>query len=562
MKKMVLTSIITCFLLTGVMAKSIHSTKADFEEEVFYYADFEGKVVTPTVPPDKVTDFIWAQEYLECKTETHNNSNMLYMSAASRNNDYSTLGGFGTGAKSNLAKLREGEPYQVSTYLEIHNMDYCEVEAVCGGNKWGAVRVHADGHLSSDPGGNNMVDVFYENNILSFKFTYTFNIDQNMNGYITFKAFNSNGGYAYFDNCKIASTEYVMEGTFEEYPVGVYNAMDDYGYRTIIYAHNSDIQTEIAKENNNKFLKFSYDNDSTEGKGVFYFNKLQFLNMNREYIFSFNLNTENVTRLYLRYGGDWISDKQEVSINMSNNEVTITGEKISQATYSHGLVTLRFTVSQLDGSASDSYQFQVITENVNGQKSTISVDNTKFKLIPVLSSIVVDATNAKRKFAYGETFAYGGVKVTGINSDGTTFIINPNDCEYSGYDMNIEGKQNVIVSYQGLQDIYVIEVVRVLQELIIDTTNVKKTYGYGEKLDLTGLVVKVSYVDGGEQDVLEHNALALYGYAVFAGGFNSQKNGTYTITIVYKHLFKTFDVTVSFDESYSTDGITYEKIGG
>ena len=562
MKKIVFASVLACLLVTGVVGKSSYDSHATFEEEVFYYADFEGKVVNATVPPDKVTDFIWAQEYLECKTETHNGSNMLYMAAASRTNDYSTLGGFGTGSKSNLAKLREGEPYQVSTYLEIHDMDYCEVEAVCGGNKWGAVRVHADGHLSSDAGGNNMTDVFYRNNILTFKFTYTYNADQSMNVYITFKAYNSNNGYAYFDDCKIASTEYIMEGTFEQYPVGVFDGRDDYGLRTILYAQSTEIQTEIASESNNQYLKVSYDAASAEGMGIFYFNKLHFLNMGREYIFTFNLSTSNVTRLYLRYGGDWISDKQEVSINMSNNQVTITGDKISEATFADGLVTLRFTVSQLSGSAADSYQFQVITENVAGERGVINVDNTKFRLIPVLSSIEVDASNAKRKFAYGETFAYGGVKITGINSDGTTFIIDPNACEYSGYDMNLEGKQNVVVTYQGKQDIYTIEVMRVISELIIDTTNVKKTYGYGEELDLTGLVVKVSYLDGGGQDVLEHNALAYYGYSVFAGGFNSRKNGTYTITVIYKTLIKTFDVTVSFDEGYSFDGIDYQGIGG
>ena len=563
MKKLIFASAVACLLVTGVVGRASYNSRATFEEEVFYYADFEGKVVNANIPPDKVTDFVWAQEYLDCKTETHNGSNMLYMKAMTKPNDYSTLGGFGTGSKSNLAKLREGEPYQVSTYLEIHNMDYCEVEAVCGGNKWGAVRVHSDGHLSSDPGGNNMVDVFYVNNILSFRFTYTFNVDQSMNGYITFKAYNSNNGYAYFDNCKIASTEFVMEGTFEQYPAGEFDGKNDSGLRTTFYTQTADMTStsEIVEQSNNKFLRISYDCSVNNEQAVFYFNKLQFLNMNREYIFSFNLNTQNITSLSLRYGGAWISENQQININPVNGTIEKVGDKILAVSFVNNLVTIRYKVSPLDGSQADSYQFEVRAVATNGANAKIDIDNTRFEQIPVLSSISVDSLNAKTKFAFGDTFTYQGIVVTGHNSDGSTTPINASDCEYSGYDMNQEGNQIVFVTYQGLQSFYQINVSRVLSEMNIDTTNVKKNYGKGEKLDLTGLVVTVSYVDGGQGETLEHNSLMLYGYAVFAGGFDSNKPGTYTIEIIYRHLKKSFQVTVSFEENYNFDGISYEGIG-
>ena len=97
MKKLIFASAVACLLVTGVVGRASYNSRATFEEEVFYYADFEGKVVNANIPPDKVTDFVWAQEYLDCKTETHNGSNMLYMKAMTKPNDYSTLGGFGTG---------------------------------------------------------------------------------------------------------------------------------------------------------------------------------------------------------------------------------------------------------------------------------------------------------------------------------------------------------------------------------------------------------------------------------------------------------------------------------
>ena len=563
MKKLIFASAVVSLLCLGALSGSLKSVNADFEEEVLYYADFEGKVVTSTIPPDKVTDFIWAQEYLDCKTETHNGSTMLYMKAANKTNDFSSLGGFGTSAKSNLAKLRQGEPYRVTTYLEFANMDFVEVEAVCGGNKWGAIRVYANGNLLADPGGNNMVDVSYKNHVLDFKFTYAFNVDAGVNGYITFKAYNSNNGYCYLDNCKIAKSQYVMEGTFEQYPAGVFAGNNDGGLRTTFYTQTADMTStsEIVEQSNNKFLRISYDCTVDNDQAVFYFNKMQFLNMNREYIFSFNLNTQNITALTLRYGGRWITENQQIDINPVSGTINKTGDKIYAVSFVNNLVTIRYKVSPLDNSQADSYQFEVRAVATNGSNAKIDIDNTRFEQIPVLSSISVDPLNVKTRYAFGDTFTYQGLVVTGHNSDGSTVAINASDCEYTGYDMNQEGNQIVFVTYQGLQSFYQINVSRVLREMSIDTTNVKKNYGKGEKLDLTGLVVTVSYTDGGQGETLEHNALMLYGYAVFAGGFDSNKPGTYTIEIIYRHLKKSFQVTVSFEEEYNFDGISYEGIG-
>lgn len=567
MKKVLLISLLAGVLCFAGVGSSKKAVTALNEEDILYYADFEGKVVNANIPPDKVTDFIWAQEYLDCKTETHNGSNMLYMKAAlgTASNEYFTaFGGFGTAAKSNLAKLRQGEPYQVSTYMEFGNCDFVEVEAVCGGNKWGAIRVFSNGNILSDPGGDNIVDASYKNNVLQFKFTYTFNKDQGVNGYITFKAHNSNNAYCYLDNCMIAKASCMMEGTFEQYPVGAFDGTDNTGLRTTFYTETADMtsNSEIVEQNNNKFLRISYNNTSDTEQLVFYINKLKFLNMDREYVFSFNLNTQNVSAISFRYGGRWIdTNQQQINIDVAGHSISKIGDKMLEVSYVENVVTIRFMVFAINNSSSDPYQFEVGVTATNGQTAIIDLDNTRFVQIPVLSSISLNTVNVKTRYAFNDTFTHQGLVVTGHNSDGTTITISADDCEYSGYDMAMEGNQIVFVTYQGLQARYQINVSRVLQEMSIDATNVKKIYGYGESLDLTGLVVVVSYVDGGANQTLEHNALKRYGYAVFAGGFDSHKQGTYTIEILYKHLRKSFQVTVSFEESYDVGGVSYEGVG-
>ena len=568
MKKFLLTSLLAGLLCVGVVANTSKSAIAYDEEDVPYFADFEGKVVNDQVPPDRVTDFIWAQQYLECRTVQHNGSNMLYMTAADgtdQNGYFTAFGGFGTASKSNLAKLRQGEPYEVSLYMEFANCDFVEVEAVCGGTKWGAIRVFSNGNILADPGGDNLVDASYKNHILKFKFTYSFNADYEggVNGFITFKANHALNAYCYFDDCKIAKTPYMMEGTFEEYPVGEFDGSNDFGYRTIVYTQTADMTStsEIVEESNNKFLRISYDCDKVTSQEVFFLNKLKFLNMNREYIFSFNLNTQHVSSLSLRYGGRWFSDQQQVNIDISGNSISKIGDKILEVSYASNLVTIRFIVSPLDGTTAESYQFGFYAIADNGEKAIIDIDNTRFVQIPVLASISLNTANVVNKFAFGDTFSHQGLTVIGHNSDGTTFSINADDCEYSGYSMSTEGNQIVTVTYQGFTAIYQISVYRVLNNMIINIDNVKRNYGYGEPLDLTGLQVYVTYDDEFEGSTLTHNALRLYGYAVFAGGFDSHKQGTYVIEILYHHLRKSFEVYVSFDEAYSFNGISYEGVG-
>ena len=60
-------------------------------------------------------------------------------------------------------------------------------------------------------------------------------IDENVNGYITFKAFNSNNGYCYFDNITIRHVDNQIEGTFDEYPLGTFDGTASDQYKTIIY---------------------------------------------------------------------------------------------------------------------------------------------------------------------------------------------------------------------------------------------------------------------------------------------------------------------------------------
>ena len=60
----------------------------------------------------------------------------------------------------------------------------------------------------------------------------------------------------------------------------------------------------IIDDNGNNKLKISYTPTKVnEGESVFYFNKMQFMNKEREYEFSFDLEVNNISKLFLSLSG-------------------------------------------------------------------------------------------------------------------------------------------------------------------------------------------------------------------------------------------------------------------
>ena len=531
------------------------------EDEIAYSADFEGITINSSNPPDKPTGFVWAQDYLNCKTEFHNGSNMLYATAASKENDFSSIGGFGTASKSNLAKLKEGEPYQVDCYLEYFNMDFIEVEFLGGSDKWGAARLYKDSYVRNDNGGNNMTDVSYKNNILSFKFTYSFNINENVNGYITFKAFNSNNGYCYFDNITIRHVDNQIEGTFDEYPLGTFDGTASDQYKTIIYCQTNDMTSNpsIIDDNGNNKLKISYTPTKVnEGESVFYFNKMQFMNKEREYEFSFDLEVNNISKLYIIYGGTWISERSEIVIDFDSLSTTINGTIFSSANYANNKLTMKYTVPSW---SADYAQMVIIAEAKEIKEASLIIDNTKMTMTPIIQSLEVDVSEGKTTFNFGDQFSSEGIKIYVIYSNGDKYQIENSQCVFEGFDNATEGKQIITVSYENVSTTYQIEVNRVPSYLKLDISNVKLSYGFNEPLDFSNLIVELVYVDEGENKVLAHDALREDGYAIFTSGYNPLKEGTYTIIVIYKNLVATFEVSVEFDLTVDFEDIIYEGTG-
>ena len=554
-KKIFVLALILATFTVGVIVYASATNKVSAEEHV-YYADFEGMVVNENSTVDNNTGFIWANNWKAAKTVRRNNSTMLEMPLYD-SSEYTTVGGFGISAKSNLARCVAGEPYDVETYFEMVNVDYAFVEFVGGDGNWGCVIIYSDGRVMERTGGSNMSNVSYINNILKFTFKMAYNESEGVNGYIKFTAYNSQNGKIYFDNVSIDRSDYMINDSYEQMPIGEFSTHESPIFNHYHTAEN--VKSEFVKVGNDTKAKMSFTlAQSTEGAEVFYINKLAFLNLNRDYDMSIDLETSNVDKIWIYQGGTWCEPNSYIIVDITNNSVSVQGSKITDVSYVNNKLSFKFNTA-VDFNDSKQFQFVVQVKDANVE-SYIMLDNFVITQKPVVTEINIEHGDVKKRYIYGEELVLDGLTVEGIYSDSSSKKIELSDCVVTGYDKFKPGRQVITVTYGNVYKTFEVYVSRVIKELIVNSSEIKNTYNYGEKIDLSNLTVYASYIDEGDNLELDHKA-ALGGYAIDLGGYDEYTPGTYTITIYYLDAHVTFDVVVNGKTTVTFDDYSYVGTG-
>ena len=161
----------------------------------------------------------------------------------------------------------------------------------------------------------------------------------------------------------------------------------------------------------------------------------------------------------------------------------------------------------------------------------------------ILNEITVKAPD-KIEYKQGEDLDLTGMEVTAHYSDGKEEVLPEGSYTVSGYDAQQVGEQTITVTYGDQTATFVVTVTEksdpVDPEVTLDKITVKAPdkieYKQGEDLDLTGMEVTAHYSDG-KEEVLPEGSYTVAGY-------DANKVGKQTITVIYKDQTATFDVTV------------------
>ena len=175
----------------------------------------------------------------------------------------------------------------------------------------------------------------------------------------------------------------------------------------------------------------------------------------------------------------------------------------------------------------------VVTVTASTFTAQCNVTVNEKAVAPTLSSITV--TGYKERYELNEALS---IVVKAQYSDRTEKTLAASEYQVTGFDSSTAGSKTVVVSYQGKQQTFTVEVVRpaekVIASIAIAQEPTKKEYQLNQTLDLRGLKVVATYTDGTSAEIFNYGNSPL----------DSSTPGEKTITISAGEKTATFKVTV------------------
>jgi hypothetical protein len=143
----------------------------------------------------------------------------------------------------------------------------------------------------------------------------------------------------------------------------------------------------------------------------------------------------------------------------------------------------------------------------------------------------------KNYYVSGEAIDITTLSVMAYYSDNTSDAVSIGVENISGFDSSTAGEKTVTVSYGGKTATFTVTV-RMIESIVITSPPAQFAYAIGETLDLTGLVIRITYTTGSTEQLSNINGLSI-------SGFDSSTAGSKTITVTYGGKSATFPVIVN-----------------
>ena len=247
-----------------------------------------------------------------------------------------------------------------------------------------------------------------------------------------------------------------------------------------------------------------------------------------------------------------ILDTANVKTVVEWNEDLDLTNLVVKAVYDEGKVTTtlksneyKISLGNFDKTVANTY---TITVTFKEKSATFEVI-VKERPAPVATAITIDTANVKKAYEWGEAFDATNLVVTKTMDYGNPQVATNEEIEVDSslFNAEVAGTYTIVVKLKNTNYSQSFEVTvkerpaPVILGIEIDTTNVKKSFNWGEAFNANNLVVII--VKNYGENVTATSDL----YEVISTNFNSQVAGTYTITVLLSgtNYSKTYTVTVS-----------------
>lgn len=548
MKKLLLV-LLPLLLITNQVGNraNAHAIETTLKDQVLYAEDFESYAVNTT--SDEIYNskkLMWFESgNLTASVKDYKEGKALnYVINSSC--EYAPLGGIGTSAINNLAKIQLGVVYTLSLRIDLLDVplnSYLFIEVQDNVNGWTGVKIQGDNTPIILSEGNTF-NVSYEDNLLEFSF-HGGRVSNQENSWVKLTTQNYEVGSQFILD-DFAITEKVSNRSllnfsqdFESLAVGAKAEANNLSDIPNVYSTFNDL--EIKEKDNNHYLEGNVTNSNkTDMWSKCYFNNLTMLTSDVDYRISFDFLDFNFSEFYICYneGG-----RPCVTYSTTGYLSTDPSSYLIGGTFDGQHLTFEFKPSTSAGFGQ--FWNQVALVFKHNDDLHFEIDNLLIENLGFASDhIEVNTNGMSLKYLTGDKLDFSDLSVKLYRKNGDERVLASDEyiVDTSAVNMHQEGSYEVkIIVVDETGNIFE-ESLQIQVEndpfvglQIIQRPN-KLKYLLGEELDLTGLKVKALYQSGREID-LDISELSVE-------GFDSSTLGKKVLTVTYEGLQDMFTVTV------------------
>ena len=414
-------------LMTFPMLMSTQTIKVKAEESTLNNSIYEEDFETLNVGDNgdaiyNSKNLFWFDGGVTASVVEYNESKALQYKV-NNNNEYTTFGGIGTGAISNLAKLTTGERYVFSADLSMTGLTgsselFIEYQV----NSWTGVKIsNSDVTVLNNA---STFDAKYENGKLTFTFIGGKKGDEN--GWIKITAHNyTSESSVVFDNFSIEKETldvFDYDMNFENLAIGTNAPANNLSNIPNIYNGTNELSIAINGDESNHYIEISKNGTGSDVWDKFYINGLNKLVSDTNYRITMDILETNCTEFYICYneGG-----QPCVTYNPSGYVGKDTNEFILGGSFDGKHLTFDFKPS-VNKDATWWQQVAIIIKHSSDM--ILKMDNIKvFKLDNLTNAFTLDTSKVKLEYGLNEEFNLTNLEGTLVRTNGNARKVTQNE---------------------------------------------------------------------------------------------------------------------------------------
>lgn len=414
-------------LMTFPMLMSTQTIKVKAEESTLNNSIYEEDFETLNVGDNgdaiyNSKNLFWFDGGVTASVVEYNESKALQYKV-NNNNEYTTFGGIGTGAISNLAKLTTGERYVFSADLSMTGItESSELFIEYQVNSWTGVKIsNSDVTVLNNA---STFDAKYENGKLTFTFIGGKKSDEN--GWIKITAHNyTSESSVVFDNFSIEKETldvFDYDMNFENLAIGTSAPANNLSNIPNIYNETNELSIAINGDESNHYIEVSKNGTGSDVFDTFYINRLSKLVSDTNYRITMDILETNCTEFYICYNA---GGQPCVTYNPSGYVGKDTNEYILGGSFDGKQLTFDFKPS-VNKDATWWQQVAIIVKHSSDM--ILKMDNIKvFKLDNLTNAFTLDTSKVKLEYGLNEEFNLTNLEGTLVRTNGNARKVTQNE---------------------------------------------------------------------------------------------------------------------------------------